>query len=102
MEVTAMRIPNFFIFTDLSLKEIPSRRTGRFTCCPRLPDFLAWSSPGAPHRGGGLPIDEPGLYIDALDRVVLYQSTCRVRNRNRFALDRLHSRLGLPYDAGAE
>jgi len=35
---------------------------------PRLPDFLAWSSPGAPHRGGGLPIDEPGLDIDALDR----------------------------------
>jgi len=33
-----------------------------------LPDFLAWSSPGAPHRGGGLLIDEPGLDIDALDR----------------------------------
>jgi len=33
-----------------------------------LPDFLAWSSPGAPHRGGGLLIDEPGLYVDALDQ----------------------------------
>jgi len=35
---------------------------------PRLPDFLAWSSPGAPHRVGGLLIDEPGLEIDTLDR----------------------------------
>ncbi len=35
---------------------------------PRLPDFLAWSSPGAPHRGGGLPTEKPGLDFDTLDR----------------------------------
>jgi len=34
----------------------------------RLPDFLAWSSPGAPHRGGGLPIEKPGLNFDARDQ----------------------------------
>src|SRR5690606_20788407 len=27
----------------------------------------AWSSPGAPHRGGGLPASEPGLRTGALD-----------------------------------
>src|SRR3954471_21975119 len=27
----------------------------------------AWSSPGAPHRGGGLPASEPGLVADTQD-----------------------------------
>src|SRR5690242_2604433 len=27
----------------------------------------AWSSPGAPHRGGGLPVSEPGLGADTHD-----------------------------------
>ena len=32
---------------------------------PRLPRTCeAWSPPGAPHRGGGLPISEPGLNAD--------------------------------------
>ncbi len=34
----------------------------------RLPEFLAWSSPGAPRREGGLPIDKPGLDIDTRDQ----------------------------------
>lgn len=42
---------------------------------PRLPDVLARSSPGAPRRGGGLPIDEPGLDVDALDRGEHYQNS---------------------------
>ena len=29
----------------------------------------AWSSPGAPHRGGGLPVSEPGLDADTHDLV---------------------------------
>jgi hypothetical protein len=59
-------IPNFFfIVYYLSDREILCELRG---VCPRLPDFLARSSPGAPHRGGGLLIDEPGLEIDALDR----------------------------------
>jgi hypothetical protein len=28
----------------------------------------AWSSPGAPHRGGGLPSSKPGLKTGTRDR----------------------------------
>jgi hypothetical protein len=67
---------------------------------PRLPGpgpVRAWSSPGAPHRGGGLPASEPGLDAGA-------QDLGRDRNRRRGVrarpvrcadgTDRIHGRRG--------
>jgi hypothetical protein len=49
---------------------------GRVRACRRM-GTAAGSSPGAPHRGGGLPASEPGLGAGALDLFRTYNATGR-------------------------
>ena len=52
----------------------------------------AWSSPGAPRRGGGLLSSEPGLGTGALDLSTTLRSPCGVRQSSIRAFGPLASR----------